>query len=51
MQIALQGRIGIILLLLFAIVFGLSMALGVGLPAVVMGMWLVIGAILALVGV
>lgn len=51
MNITISGRIGQILFWIWAIVFGIGMVGAFALPAVVMGIWLIIAAILALIGV
>ena len=51
MSITVNGRVGQILLLVLAIVFGLGLLLGFALPAPLIGLWLVVGALLAIVGV
>jgi hypothetical protein len=51
MSITINGRIGLILLLILAIVYGLSLLLAFALPAALVGAVLVLGAVLYLVGV
>ena len=51
MTIVVQGRIGMILLLILGLVVGIGILVGFALPSVLVGVWLVIGCILALIGV
>jgi hypothetical protein len=51
MTISFNGRIGMILLLLLAIVTGLGLLVGFALPAVLVGVVLVLGGVLAIAGV
>lgn len=51
MTISVQGRIGILLLLILGIVVGVAMLAGFALPTVVVAVFLIIGCILGIVGV
>lgn len=50
MTITIQGRVGTVLLLILGIVYGLGLLLGFALPAPLLGAWLILGCILALIG-
>ena len=51
MVISVQGRIGILLLLILGIVVGVAMLAGFSLPTVVVAVWLIIGSVIAIIGV
>jgi hypothetical protein len=46
-----KGRIGMLLLLLLAVVFGITLLVNVSIPSVAIAIWLIIGAVLAIIGV
>lgn len=51
MMVALNGRIGQVLLAVLGIVVGLGLIVGFSLPAALAGAWLLIGCLLWLIGV
>ena len=51
MSITINGRIGILLLLILGVVVGIGMLAGFALPTVLVAVWLIIGGLLAIVGV
>ena len=51
MVISVQGRIGILLLLILGIVVGIGMLAGFSLPSALVAVWLIVGCILGIVGV
>lgn len=51
MTITINGRVGILLLLILGIVAGIAMLVGFSLPTVLVAVWLIVGCILGIVGV
>jgi hypothetical protein len=51
LTLTINGRVGQILLYILGAIVGIGMVVGFALPAVLVGAWLAIGCVLALVGV
>lgn len=51
MTITIQNRIGILLLLILGIVVGIAMLVGFSLPTALVGIWLVVGSLIAILGI
>lgn len=51
MTITTNGRIGLILLFILGVVVGIAMLVGFALPTPLAAIWLIVGCILALIGI
>jgi hypothetical protein len=51
MTVHIEGRIGIVLLLILGIVVAVGILAGFSIPGVVLGAWLLVGCILGIVGI